>query len=182
MKGREKILKEAYELLCEVHDPEKVTIREIAKRAEVGIGLINYHFKSKDLLLMEAVGKELAEVAKSWMTKGSRSEESPLEVLTEMLEELMERGAEQFYLIQVASKHELIEGDIHTPHFILPYVMQITGYDEEKSKMIAFSMISNMQSATIRNDRFKNYLGIDLQNQSDRKRYVKLLIDSHLLK
>ncbi|MGO1033510.1 TetR/AcrR family transcriptional regulator, partial [Clostridioides difficile] len=38
-------------LLNEVDDIEEITVRKIAERANVGVGLINYHFKTKDNLL-----------------------------------------------------------------------------------------------------------------------------------
>ena len=53
---REKIIHAATELLGELSDVEKVTVRQIAERADVAIGSINYHFKSRDNLLGIAVG------------------------------------------------------------------------------------------------------------------------------
>ena len=53
---RERILQAAIAILGEEADPESITVRQIAARAEVGTGLINYHFGSKDALLNEAIG------------------------------------------------------------------------------------------------------------------------------
>lgn len=178
--GRNKILKAAYELLCEVKDPAKVTIREIAKRAGVGTGLFNYYFSNKDALLMEAVGKALSEVAVRWKNDSMDLRNNPLIQLKQMLSELMELGAEQFYLIQLASKFELTEGEVNTPRFILPYILQISGKEEKIARMIALSMISNLQTAALRNKQFLEYMGLDLLVRDDRQKYIDYLIESHL--
>ena len=36
-------------------DINQITIRRIAERAQVGLGLINYHFGSKDKLILECI-------------------------------------------------------------------------------------------------------------------------------
>lgn len=177
---RQTILKTAYALLNEHKDPNKVTVREVAKRANVGTGLINYHFSSKDAMLMEAIGVAMAEVANQWRESATIPDVDPVEALRGMLSMLMSMGAEQFYLIQLAAKFELTEGDIHTPNFILPFVQRITGFDHKQAQMIAFSMICNLQSAALRNAQFKDYMGIDLENEEGRNQYLEILIKSHL--
>lgn len=177
---RQRILTEAYRLLTEVKDAEKVTIREIAKRAEVGVGLVNYHFASKDAMLMEAIGSALAAVAIQWQSSAEDTAVDPKHALKEMLGQLMTMGAEHFHLIQLAAKFELTEGDVHTPRFILPFIRRITGFEESEAKLIAFSIISNLQSATLRTPQFKAFTGLDLKNASDRDRYLERLLRSHL--
>lgn len=52
MNNKEKIIKATTELVSENPDClEKITIREISKRANVGIRLINYHFEIKEKLI-----------------------------------------------------------------------------------------------------------------------------------
>ena len=58
--ARERIISSAIEILYEVSDIEKITVRQIAERANVGIGTINYHFNSKDNLLSFAIGEVMA--------------------------------------------------------------------------------------------------------------------------
>ena len=58
-------MKEIKELLIQVvttmlykgKDPCKLTVRQIAKKAETTPGLINYHFGSKDQLIQIAIGQ-----------------------------------------------------------------------------------------------------------------------------
>ncbi len=177
---RQRILTEAYRLLTEVKDAEKVTIREIAKRAEVGVGLVNYHFASKDAMLMEAIGSALAAVAIQWQASAEDLTVDPRTSLKNMLDQLMTMGAEHFHLIQLAAKFELTEGDVHTPSFILPFIRRITGLEDQEAKLVAFFIISNLQSATLRAPQFKAYTGLDLENAKDRTLYLERLLHSHL--
>lgn len=178
--GRGKILEIAWKQLQEAKDPDKVTVRAISKEAGVSLGLLNYHFPSKDHMLMEAVGAELAKVATRWQMMAGDERIDPKKGLYDMLLMLMELGAEQLYLIKIASKFELTEGAINTPWFILPYVQRITGFDDMKSKMIAHGMICAMQSAVLKEDAYKDYMGLCLAVKADRETFVRTMIEGCL--
>lgn len=178
--GRSKILEIAWKQLQEVKDPEKVTVRAISKEACVSVGLLNYHFPSKDHMLMEAVGAELAKVARRWQMMASDANMDPKKGLYDMLKMLMDLGAEQLYLIKIASKFELIEGAINTPWFILPYVKRITGFDDMKAKMVAHGMICSMQSAVLKEDAYRTYMGLNLREKADRELFIKTMIEGCL--
>ena len=63
MSVKEKLVEITTQLIKEKNgNPELVTVREIAKRAEVGIGLINYHFQSKENLISVCVKKIISSV------------------------------------------------------------------------------------------------------------------------
>lgn len=184
-KGRDRILEAAYTILMEKQSPEKVTIRDIAAQAEVGVGLVNYHFESKEYLLMEAVGKQLAIVASDWQELAEDECLDPKKTLIKMLIQLMELGAKQMYLVLIAAKFELTLGDVNTPNFVVPFIRKIVKGSHEKSadiedivKVKAFNLIAGLQSASIRTEQFYNYIGINLDDVKGREDYVKLLVDS----
>lgn len=52
---KRRILRAAVELLREKQDADKVSIRSIALRAGVSVGMANYHFQTKDNLIERAV-------------------------------------------------------------------------------------------------------------------------------
>ncbi|MDU4879985.1 MAG: TetR/AcrR family transcriptional regulator, partial [Clostridioides difficile] len=60
--ARERIIEVTLNLLNEVDDIEEITVRKIAERANVGVGLINYHFKTKDNLLSTAIGDVMSNI------------------------------------------------------------------------------------------------------------------------
>ncbi len=53
--ARERILDATIELLNRVRDPADLTVRAIAEKANVGVGLANYHFRDKGSLIRDAV-------------------------------------------------------------------------------------------------------------------------------
>jgi AcrR family transcriptional regulator len=55
MKPRERILEATISLLIETKDFGSLTVRAIAEKADVGVGLVNYHFKDKESLVRLAV-------------------------------------------------------------------------------------------------------------------------------
>lgn len=62
MDSREAIIQAATALIEENGEhPENITVREICKRADVGLGLVNYHFGNKDQLIEQCV---------EWMING----------------------------------------------------------------------------------------------------------------
>lgn len=58
---------------------DKITIREIAKRAEVGVGLVNYHFQSKEKLIDVCVQQIISNVIAQ--SKPNMDNLSPMEKL-----------------------------------------------------------------------------------------------------
>lgn len=56
MENKEAIIRATIELIEEnAGHLEEITVREICKRADVGLGLVNYHFKNKDKLIEQCV-------------------------------------------------------------------------------------------------------------------------------
>lgn len=59
---RGRILQAAVDLLREARDADRVSIRAIAERAQVSVGMANYHFQTKDNLIEAAVQSYIAGV------------------------------------------------------------------------------------------------------------------------
>ncbi len=66
MEIKDKIINVTIDLIKEANgNIDKITIREIAKRAEIGVGLINYHFQSKknlvDICVQQIISNVIAQ-------------------------------------------------------------------------------------------------------------------------
>lgn len=60
---KDRIIDVTVDLIKEANgDIDKITIREIAKRADIGVGLINYHFQSKKHLIDICVQRIISDV------------------------------------------------------------------------------------------------------------------------
>lgn len=93
MEIKDKIIDVTIDLIKETDgDIGKITIREIAQRAEIGVGLINYHFQSKQNLIDLCVQRIIGDVigkskpnteGLSPMEKLKRSVKVPIDFLME---------------------------------------------------------------------------------------------------
>ncbi|MDF2615193.1 MAG: TetR-family transcriptional regulator [Clostridia bacterium] len=175
--ARTRILESAWNILQEKKDPNAVTVRDIAARAEVGIGLINYHFESKDKMLMEASGNAMKMAAAVWQDLADNEETDPKEGLFQMLTQLSDMGSDYEYLIKMAARSELLEGEVSTPLFILPYVKRITGLEDTEARLAAFALIAAIQSAVLRTDVFEGYSGYNIQDKKERDKMIAKLIE-----
>jgi len=78
---KEKIVKVTIELLEECEAVEQVTVRDIAKKAGIGVGLINYHFQTKDNLINQCVQRIIGDVIKKFHQISQSLNAEPLDNL-----------------------------------------------------------------------------------------------------
>lgn len=77
---KEKLIEATIDLIKEKNgDIDKITIRDIAKKADVGVGLINYHFQNKKNLIDICIKQIISEVIAQ--SKPDIAELSPMEKL-----------------------------------------------------------------------------------------------------
>ena len=64
---KDAIIDEAIAILEEKgDDPQKLTIRELAGRLGIGVGLVNYHFGSKEVLVNRCVKKMIMSIVEEF--------------------------------------------------------------------------------------------------------------------
>ena len=60
MDNKEAIIQETIKLIEEKGERlDEITVREICKRASVGLGLVNYHFGNKEKLIEQCIERTL---------------------------------------------------------------------------------------------------------------------------
>ena len=174
---RQTIYKAAAELVAEGRDPEKITSRMIAKRAGVGLGLINYHFQSREKLLHGVISDEMTAAALKLQHGGLGGEGTPRERLERMLVELSGYAMKHAKLMRVAISYEHLQGKVRTPLFIMPLLMEIfPGRSEMELRLVAFQLITALQAAFLRPEAVADYAGTDVRTEEGRMRLVGSLI------
>lgn len=170
----------ARELLLETNDIESITVRQIAERAKVGVGLVNYHYSSKDALLAGLVSEMMNEMLKQDIKVSEGT--SPRERLENMLVRLFDFGAEYVSLLRFMIRQSIEEGDMNTALTLVPYLKDILGQDtdEMKIRILALQILYPLQMTCISPEEFKLYSGIDIMNADERKQYVISLINNLL--
>ena len=177
---RERIRKAAKELLLENNDIESITVRQIAYRANVGVGLVNYHFSSKDALLAEVVSEKMNEMIQHNFDE--TNDLSPKEKLQAILIQLFDLGAEYLPLLQFLIRQGVDEGNLDTALELIPFLREAFGpdADEMKLRVLALQVLYPLQLTCISPEKFKLYSGIDVTKAEERKKYVIQLIDNIL--
>lgn len=182
--ARNRIIKAAIEMLNEVTDVDKITVRQVAERANVGIGLINYHFKSKDNLLSIAIAEIMAKIATGFSISGNYSDLQPIPKIKTMLKELYSFAERHEKLLQFTLAHGIVNGDMQTPLFLVPVLREIFGdsKDEIQLRIIALQILLPIQVTAICPSAFNFYSGVDLHNEVQRNNFIDTLVDNLVIR
>ena len=181
--AKAKILEAAIALLNEVDDPDTITARQIAERAGVALGLINYHFQGRDNLLNEAVGAIVGGTAADWYQPFAHSDVDPAVRLRELIKQTSRLVIRYEKFMRITISHGLLHGEVETPALIVPLLREIFGASkpEVEVRMLAYQLIVALQVSFLQSDAYRRYCGVNHRDDAQRDAAIDLLID-HLLK
>ncbi|MGF1506864.1 MAG: TetR/AcrR family transcriptional regulator [Anaerolineae bacterium] len=178
--SKDRILEAAVRLIEVGTDAGTLTVRQIADEAGVAVGAINYHFQSKDNLLIQAVGQLVGAEANRWLDPAPDAE--PLERLRQIFKQTARVTAAYGTAGNLLVRQALLEGDFTSQRLILPLLREILGPDrpEAELRLLAFQLITPMQDAFVRPEAFAAYSGIDIFDEAQRDAAIDMLIDNLL--
>ena len=179
LEARERLIRATVELLNESSDPDKITARRIAERAQVSLGSINYYFQSKDNLIYEAVLHLMGETAASWYEPFQHSDVQPAARLRQLLKETARVNLHFPKFAQIAIGHALLNDDFNVPALILPLLRDIFGGQkrELELRLIAFQLITPLQVVALRPEAFRRYAGVNIFDESQLDMVIDQMID-----
>lgn len=182
--AREKIIQITTEIIKEYEDISKITIRDIALKAEVGSGLINYHFQTKenliDICIQRIISQFIDEIERLYDTL----EMSPIDKLKVVFKAKCAFIATNPIISKTSM---LIDLNIATlndntdqaakVHFkVLKEIYEDRKTDSEIF-VILHILMSSIQVTFLRNDVIKIYTEIDFFDKEQRELYIDRLID-----
>ncbi len=178
--AKERILAATVALLNEEPVPDKITVRQIADRANVSIGAINYYFQSKEKLLSEAVGRIVGNEAARWYQPFLHPEVDALTRLRHLFKESARIIARYPKFVDLAISHALWHDEFNVPMLTVPLLREILGPDrtEVELRVLAFELLVSLQVAIVRAEAFQRYSGIDLLDERQRDLALDLFIDN----
>ena len=134
-------------------------IYEIAEKAGVNSALINYYFKSKDNLLIEAVNICMGNLFENIIQKTSK-EIDPLLRLESMIKEIVCLGYNHYPLAKITVANELNGGGIITNKMIQPVLKEIfkQSKDEYEIKILAAQILLPVQVIFLNASAYQKYL------------------------
>lgn len=176
---RKKLIAAAIELSEETERIDKITVRQIADRAGVGIGLINYHFQSKDNLLRVAIGEVMVDLAHGMFDDITFASMPPKGKLKALLKRLFEFGSSHEKLARFTLQQGFMGGDLNAAMFIMPLVKELHAgtTDETRLRLIASQIIIPLQFFSLHPKEARMYHGYDLNSADERNRLIDTLVD-----
>ena len=179
MDNKEKIIEAVTALLRERGElMNEITVREISERAGVGLGLINYHFGSKDKLIEICAMRMLnGSVEKFRSMQEETAGLSPARRLEYLGNMTMTFLFDHYAISKVSMLTDMAEpkenDNTHRTYAaFLPLVAACrSDWDELTVKHKTFLLIASMQQAFLRHQEIFREQGINLTDTESRKSY-----------
>lgn len=113
---KQRMVNATIELICQGKKPSEITVADITEKADVGNGMVNYHFQSKDNLMRTAVKRVTACAKKALPEKLKPFENASAEErLAVILREVTDFFAQNAEISKIAILDNL-ENDDGAPH------------------------------------------------------------------
>lgn len=167
-------------------DVDKVTIRDIASRSGVSVGLINYHFGDKDKLIAECVQRIISNIVNSFKPTMNVDESlSKFEKGKMRLIKTAQRVFSFFFeqpsicRVSILDDYRNYSNDCSS-YFSLRGFSAVIGdaiEDHEEKERISFLLTTSMQVAFLRSLTDTKLLSFDLSKAEDRNNYIEYLVN-----
>lgn len=178
--AREKIIKATIELIEEsAGNIDEITTRTIAEKAGVGIGLINYHFQTKENLVELCVQQIIRNVISQFKPKAGQ-ELKGVELLAGVVKMVADFLAENPAVSQIS-----ILGDYKSPKMLDNTMKTVKGFcsslkeydDSDRDKtLLMFVLASVLQAMFLRRDMSGELFGYEFQDKSQRDSFIDFII------
>lgn len=164
----------------------EVTVREIAAAAGVGVGLINYHFGSKDELMRLCAQTIVSEeLERLYDLAGRLKSVEPLERLRELAKHACDFLAARPNLSRLSILTDLNRGDFAGDNTdrnmaaFLPLVAAASDASEEDVavKFRTHILVHSLDAAFLRSASVRERIGLDFYKKEDRDCFVDLTVD-----
>lgn len=181
---KESIIKAATELIEENKgDMSKVTARAIAAKSGVALGLINYHFKSKENLIEMCVQRIVNKILFCFYSDDDLSEN------ISDRQRLINRGRRVFDFffdnknmtkIFILSDLKNYQPKSNTAAVQSGFKMAIrsTDTDNKKKRILGFMLTSAIETAFLTGDRSSEILGYNLDVKEERDKLVEEMVEA----
>ena len=197
---RQRILHSAVELLREARDADSVSIRAIAERADVSVGMANYHFGTKDNLIELAVQTYIGSVIRGQdpdapagaEAAGTQSKEPPRQAMKRRL-----RAAARFVAAHPGISRVSILRDIRQGHpgdnssdiaegvyrqlqVARSEAVGADASDESELRVRALMQVAAVQHMFMRAAVIRETTGLDFHDEEQRERMMDIIVDTVL--
>jgi len=164
-------------------DIKKITSRAIAEKANVALGLINYHFESKEKLIALCVQRIINQVLMNFSPdKKDYSEDDGLtdkQRLSAWAQQTFDFlfGNYSIARISILSDFGNYEPRSNAAITQMGFALAIReNIPESRKRLIAFSLTSTMQTAFLTGENSKAITGYDLSEKAERDLFIEDIV------
>lgn len=180
---KEKIIEVTTTLIEEnAGDINQITARAIAAKANVGLGLINYHFGSKEKLVAICVQRIISEVISNFdMNKEYSTDIERLTAwATHVFDFLFDHPAiAKISILSDLQNYQLKSNSVFTQ---IGFKNALRDDEDESDKaLLSFILTASMQVAFLGSGTVKDLLGYDFNKSLDRANYIEKLVSVILI-
>ena len=160
-------------------DTESISIRKIAERAGIGIGLVNHYFQSKEHLIEVCVQTIISDVIRTFSPETNESQ-TPVEITKCVARQVMDFLMDNSQIARVS-----IMGDCRQPKTADNTMKTVLGFAHclsggqitDMHTKSAFMITSVLQAAFLRKDVLRECLHVDFYDSEQRGLFIDQLIE-----
>lgn len=176
---KEKIILETIDLIENSNgNTEEITVRRIAEKAGVGLGLINHYFGSKEQLIEICVQRIISRVVHSFRAPDAaktRLSEKTCRTVKLVADFLMQN--QQISRISILGDMKNPSACDHTFYTASGFASCMTDSISPSDRMYrGFFLVSILQESFLRRDILKQEMGLDLYQKEERDAYIDQII------
>lgn len=180
--AKERLIDVTIKMICQGKKPSEITVKDITEKAEVGNGMVNYHFQSKDNLIRLAV-KKVMNCATKLLGEKIKPEENkpPIERLTIILKEVVNFIAKNSEISKIAILDDL-ENNKETAHLLSSEesynkcLKDMYGDDMNKLWIKNYLIAGYINYIFLKAEKIKNETGFDFYSKEDREKAIENLV------
>lgn len=188
MDNKESIIQATIALIEEKGDNiDAITVRDICKKAQVGLGLVNYYFENKDKLIDVCVEKIINGVVDRFATLCDQTNDcTPYEKIDRLGNMTLSFLFDHYAVAKIS-----IMADMRTPkendnthRTYLAFLPLVTAcrpdWESDRIKRATYCLITCMQQAFLRHEITLITQGVDLRDEGERKAYHRQMLNDIL--